>query len=255
MAAGSVWRGMCSSTEMSATAGSKHVPAVRITEKVREREHPAVRPVKRYRVHIPLNATQEELDAIRERTLFNPTFMMSIGPAARQMLTRKLTNRSYPYEEKFGPRMIYQRRRNAQHRARALLRRLNEEEATAMKESGRAVIPNKIPDLQAGDVIRLRLRNPNNSEVDLWFTGMVIARRNSGTSSTFVVRNAVDGVAVERLFPLYSPTIKDVELLERRKQRLRKLLFLRRRDVDRSNFGDTLARPANLTYSAQKKKA
>ncbi len=59
------------------------------------------------------------------------------------------------------------------------------------------------------------------------FQGVVIARRGSGTRETFMVRKVSFGVGVERIFPVCSPTIQQVEVLKRGDVRRSKLYYIR----------------------------
>ena len=61
------------------------------------------------------------------------------------------------------------------------------------------------------------------------FEGMVIARRNRGVNSSFTVRKISYGEGVERVFPLYSPTIAKIEVKRRGVVRRAKLYYLRDR--------------------------
>lgn len=62
------------------------------------------------------------------------------------------------------------------------------------------------------------------------FEGLVIAKKHGQEAgSTFTVRKVVDGVGVERTFPLYSPVIDEVEVISRSKVRRAKLYFIRRK--------------------------
>jgi large subunit ribosomal protein L19 len=63
------------------------------------------------------------------------------------------------------------------------------------------------------------------------FEGVVIARNHGNEpGATFTVRKiAAAGVAVEKIYPLYSPTIKKIEVVSRPKVRKAKLYFLRKR--------------------------
>lgn len=63
------------------------------------------------------------------------------------------------------------------------------------------------------------------------FEGVVIAKKHGAEpGATFTVRKiAAAGVAVEKIFPLYSPTIKKIEIVSRPKVRQAKLYFLRQR--------------------------
>lgn len=60
------------------------------------------------------------------------------------------------------------------------------------------------------------------------FEGLVIRRRKAGISSTFTVRKVSYGVGVERIFPLYSPRIEKIEVLDRGRVRRAKLFYLRK---------------------------
>lgn len=63
------------------------------------------------------------------------------------------------------------------------------------------------------------------------FEGVVISRNHgSEPGATFIVRKiAAGGVSVEKIYPLYSPTIKKIEIVSRPKVRKAKLYFLRKR--------------------------
>jgi large subunit ribosomal protein L19 len=57
--------------------------------------------------------------------------------------------------------------------------------------------------------------------------GMVIARRNRGFNSSFCVRKVSYGEGVERVFPLYSPSIAKIEVKRKGDIRRAKLYYLR----------------------------
>jgi len=60
------------------------------------------------------------------------------------------------------------------------------------------------------------------------FEGIVLARKHGREAGgTFTVRKVVDGIGVERIFPLYSPMIDSVEMIRRSKVRRAKLYFVR----------------------------
>ena len=85
-----------------------------------------------------------------------------------------------------------------------------------------------LPDFRAGDSIRVhvRVREGEKERIQL-FQGVVIARRGSGTRATFTVRKMSGGVAVERIFPLHSPSLAQIEVVRRGKVRRAKLYYLR----------------------------
>ena len=61
------------------------------------------------------------------------------------------------------------------------------------------------------------------------YEGVVIARRNRGLNSGFIVRKISNGEGVERTFPLYSPRIERIEVKRRGAVRRAKLYYLRQR--------------------------
>lgn len=103
-----------------------------------------------------------------------------------------------------------------------LIRKLEQEEIARM---GR-----KIPDFAPGDTVVV---NVNVVEGDRKraqaYEGVVVAKRNRGLNSSFVVRKISSGEGVERTFQTYSPLIASVELKRRGDVRRAKLYYLRRR--------------------------
>jgi large subunit ribosomal protein L19 len=79
-------------------------------------------------------------------------------------------------------------------------------------------------DLRAGDTVRVWQKIKEKDKFRLQaFEGLVLARKHgSQAGATFTVRKVIDGVGVERIFPLYSPTIDKVELVKRSKVRREK---------------------------------
>jgi len=60
------------------------------------------------------------------------------------------------------------------------------------------------------------------------FEGLVIARNHGrGINATITVRKVIDGIGVEKIFPLHSPTIEKIEISKREKIRRAKLYYLR----------------------------
>lgn len=84
-------------------------------------------------------------------------------------------------------------------------------------------------DLRSGDSVRVWQKIKEKEKFRLQaFEGLVLARKHgTQAGATFTVRKVVDGVGVERIFPLYSPAIDKVELIKRSKVRRAKLYFIR----------------------------
>lgn len=87
------------------------------------------------------------------------------------------------------------------------------------------------PTFAVGDAIEVsnRIKEGDKERLQL-FEGDVIAIRNNGLSSTFTVRRiGANSVAVERIFPFFSPLIESVRVLRRGDVRRAKLYYMRER--------------------------
>lgn len=87
----------------------------------------------------------------------------------------------------------------------------------------------EIPQFRAGDTVRLgvEIKEGEKKRVQT-FEGVVIARSGNGIDSTFTVRKiGANSVGVERIFPLYSESLKSFEVIRRGKVRRAKLHYLR----------------------------
>jgi large subunit ribosomal protein L19 len=85
-------------------------------------------------------------------------------------------------------------------------------------------------EFRSGDTVRInvKIREGDKSRIQV-FEGVVIAIKRNGLSSTFTVRKVSVGYGVERIFPLYSPTIQTIEVVKRGRVRRAKLYYLRER--------------------------
>jgi len=87
------------------------------------------------------------------------------------------------------------------------------------------------PSFGSGAVLEVGLVVPENKGRPATFKGICIARRNRGYRTSFTMRNHMGNVgAVERTFPLYSPTIQSIKVLDQRRVRRAKLYYLRERN-------------------------
>ena len=135
-----------------------------------------------------------------------------------------------PYEKPGEERPAYPKRRSPFARAKALINELHAEEGLRMVRAGRAPLAALLPRPRAGDVLRVEF-GPRAA-----FTGIVIAVRKRGLGSGWVLRNVVDGVAVERSGPLYDTTVTKVERVGQRRVRRNKLYYLREKKLRESTF-------------------
>ena len=79
------------------------------------------------------------------------------------------------------------------------------------------------------------------------YEGVVIARRNRGLNSSFIVRKISSGVGVERTFQLYSPAIAGIEVKRRGDVRRAKLYYLRDRSGKSARIKEKLPARKNKT--------
>ena len=88
-----------------------------------------------------------------------------------------------------------------------------------------------IPEFKAGDTVNVHVKiKEGNKERIQQFQGVVIQRRGGSTNGeTFTVRKISNGIGVERIFPLLSPTIDKIELIKRGKVRRAKLYYMKGR--------------------------
>ena len=86
----------------------------------------------------------------------------------------------------------------------------------------------EITDFAIGDTVRVSVRVVEGDKERIQpFQGVVIARRGGGTRETFTVRKMSFGVGVEKIFPLYSPSIDKITVLKRGNVRRAKLYYIR----------------------------
>ncbi|MCA9048143.1 MAG: 50S ribosomal protein L19 [Planctomycetaceae bacterium] len=76
--------------------------------------------------------------------------------------------------------------------------------------------------------VHTRILEGNKERIQV-FSGVVIAKRGSGTSETFTVRRIVAGEGVERVFPIHTPKIAKIEVVRHGRVRRAKLFYLRDR--------------------------
>ena len=86
-------------------------------------------------------------------------------------------------------------------------------------------------DFRAGDTIRVTQKVKEGEKTRLQaFEGMVLARKHGQEpGATFTMRKVLDGVGVERVFPLYSPEIEKIEIKSTTKFKRAKLYYVRDR--------------------------
>ena len=113
----------------------------------------------------------------------------------------------------------------------------------------------EVPEFNVGDTVKVHVRIvEGDKERVQMFIGTVIGRKGSGVQETFTVRRIVNNEGVERVFPLHSPKVANVEVVRRGKTRRAKLYFLRDR-VGKATRLKEIREPSKKERAAAEKAA
>lgn len=81
---------------------------------------------------------------------------------------------------------------------------------------------------KAGDTVRIYTTYKEGDKIRVQqFEGVVISIKGGGINTNFTVRKVSYGIGVERIFPLYSPSIEKIEVIQRMDVKRAKLYYLR----------------------------
>jgi large subunit ribosomal protein L19 len=110
------------------------------------------------------------------------------------------------------------------------------------EEIARLTVNRTIPQFAPGDtvVVNVNVVEGTRKRVQA-YEGVVIARRNRGLNTAFIVRKISSGEGVERTFQLYSPSIASIEVKRRGDVRRAKLYYLRDRSGKSARIREKLA--------------
>jgi large subunit ribosomal protein L19 len=105
-----------------------------------------------------------------------------------------------------------------------------------------------VPSFAPGDTVKVNVKVIEGSRERVQaYEGVVIARKNDGLNSSFIVRKISYGEGVERIFPLYSTNIDSIEVVRRGRVRRAKLYYLRdRRGKSARIVEDTNYKPKSV---------
>ncbi len=109
-----------------------------------------------------------------------------------------------------------------------------------------------IPAFAPGDtvVVQVKVKEGNRERLQA-YEGVVVAKRNRGLNSSFIVRKISSGEGVERTFQTYSPLIASIELKRRGDVRRAKLYYLRERSGKSARIKEKLPNRAKEAVAAE----
>ncbi len=86
-----------------------------------------------------------------------------------------------------------------------------------------------LPDFAVGDTVKVHFKIVEGEKERIQvFEGVVIRKKKGGVGATFTVRKVSYGIGVERVFPLHSPRIEKIEIVNRGRVRRARLYYLRK---------------------------
>jgi large subunit ribosomal protein L19 len=102
-----------------------------------------------------------------------------------------------------------------------------------------------IPEFAPGDtvIVQVKVKEGNRERLQA-YEGVVIAKRNRGLNSSFIVRKISSGEGVERTFQTYSPLVASIEVKRRGDVRRAKLYYLRARSGKSARIKEKLSHKA-----------
>ena len=85
-----------------------------------------------------------------------------------------------------------------------------------------------VPKFKSGDIVNVHVKvKEGDKERIQEFQGIVLGQRGSGINTTFTVRKISDGVGVERIFPVHSPSVAKIEKVKDGRVRRSKIYYVR----------------------------
>ena len=107
---------------------------------------------------------------------------------------------------------------------------INLKDKLEKKQIEKLTAKKSIPNFRAGDTIKVNVRVSEGERSRIQsFEGICIARKNNGINSSFTVRKFSHGEGVERIFPLFSPSVESINVIRQGDVNRAKLYYLRKR--------------------------
>lgn len=100
----------------------------------------------------------------------------------------------------------------------------------ALETLEKEIVKKKMPEFRVGDTLKvhIRVKEGDKTRVQI-FEGVCIRRRGRGSNASFSVIKETHGDIVEKIFPLYSPSLEKIDIVQQGKVRRSKLYHLRKK--------------------------
>ena len=127
---------------------------------------------------------------------------------------------------------------------------MNIVEKISQDQIDKVVESRPVPEFGPGDTLKVHVKvvEGTRERVQI-FEGVCIARKADSINSNFTVRKISYGEGVERVFPLYSPRIDEIEVVRRGRVRRAKLYYLRGRRGKSARIAEKIQRPSKSSES------
>ena len=121
--------------------------------------------------------------------------------------------------------------------------RLGEKMSNVIDKINKANLKENVPSFAIGDTVKVHTKvYEGDKERVQVFTGTVIARDGTSSTETFTVRRVSYGIGVEKVFPVHTPHITDIEVVRSGHVRRAKLYYLRNRTGKKSRLREKIRR-------------
>jgi len=118
---------------------------------------------------------------------------------------------------------------------------MEEENMDIIREIEKESMKENLPDLKVGDFVRVSVKVKEGTRERLQvFEGYIIGMHGRGIRRAIVVRRLSFGIGVERVFPIHSPKVENIEIIRRGKVRRAKLYYLRDRVGKRAKIKEDI---------------
>ena len=127
---------------------------------------------------------------------------------------------------------------------------MNIVEKISQDQIDKVVESRPVPEFGPGDTLKVHVKviEGTRERVQI-FEGVCIARKADSINSNFTVRKISYGEGVERVFPLYSPRIDQIEVVRRGRVRRAKLYYLRGRRGKSARIAEKIQRTSKSSES------